>query len=218
MLNWLLHEEPLSPEDEIALSVLDHLLMGTPPAPPRPHHHHSHTSPGRPLSHQPWAPSHPHKRHARRAGTPTSTLYKPMIESGLGAAIMGGGVSDELKQATFSIGLKGVKPDDVPKVEELATSTLAQAVADGFEDDAIEASLNTIEFSLREFNTVRTTWMHGPPTRRPPISSHQPLARIPVVRVASPRGFRSCSASCRAGCTAAGTLPTPCASRSRSPT
>merc|ERR1719424_2164180 len=59
---------------------------------------------------------------------------------------MGGGLSDELKQATFSIGLKGVKPEDVPKVEALAVSTL-------FEADAIEASLNTIEFSLREFNT-----------------------------------------------------------------
>merc|ERR1719502_2663258 len=76
-----------------------------------------------------------------------------MIESGLGTALMGGGLSDELKQATFSIGLKGVKKEDVPKVEELATSTLAKAVADGFEEDAIEASLNTIEFSLREFNT-----------------------------------------------------------------
>ena len=52
-------------------------------------------------------------------GTPTSTLYKPMIESGLGAAIVGGGLSNELKQATFSIGLKGVQPDDVQKVEQL---------------------------------------------------------------------------------------------------
>ena len=76
----------LSSEDELALGVLDHLLMGT----------------------------------------PTSALYKPIIESGLGAAVMGGGVSDELKQATFSIGLKGVKAEDVPKVEELALSTLKQ--------------------------------------------------------------------------------------------
>ena len=80
MMSWLLHEQPLSPEDELALGVLDHLLMGT----------------------------------------PTSTLYKPMIESGLGAAVMGGGVSDELKQATFSVGLKGIKADDVPKVEARA--------------------------------------------------------------------------------------------------
>ena len=77
-------------------------------------------------------------------GTPTSTLYKPMIESGLGAAIMGGGVSDELKQATFSIGLKGVKADDVPKVEDLAMSTLKAAAADGFDADALaQAMLDT---------------------------------------------------------------------------
>jgi len=34
-------------------------------------------------------------------GTRTSVLYKAMAESGLGAAVVGGGVSDELKQATF---------------------------------------------------------------------------------------------------------------------
>ena len=33
MLSWLLHEEALSAEDELALGVLDHLLMGTPPPP-----------------------------------------------------------------------------------------------------------------------------------------------------------------------------------------
>ena len=67
-----------------------------------------------------------------------------MTESRLGESIMGGGLSDELKQATFSIGLKGVKPEDVPKVEELAISTLARAAAEGFPEDAIEASLNTV--------------------------------------------------------------------------
>merc|ERR1719506_3166765 len=86
-------------------------------------------------------------------GTPTSTLYKPMIESGLGASLVGGGLSDELKQATFSVGLKGVKAEDVGAVETLAMETLQQATKDGFEADAVEASLNTIEFSLREFNT-----------------------------------------------------------------
>ena len=40
-----------------------------------------------------------------------------MMESGLGAALMGRGLADELKQATFSIGLKGVAKEDVPKVE-----------------------------------------------------------------------------------------------------
>ena len=30
MLNWLVHEEPLEQEEELALGILDHLLMGTP--------------------------------------------------------------------------------------------------------------------------------------------------------------------------------------------
>jgi len=113
MVNWLLNEEPLSSVDELALGVLDHLLMGT----------------------------------------RTSVLYKAMLESGLGAAILGGGVSDELKQATFSIGLKGVRAADTAAVEQLAIDTLANVAATGFDQEAIEASMNTIEFQLREMNT-----------------------------------------------------------------
>ena len=151
LLNWLMHEEPMSDQDEIALSVLDHLLMGT----------------------------------------PTSALYKPMIESGLGSAIMGGGVSDELKQATFSIGLKGVKPEDVPAVEQLAISTLAQVASEGFEADAVEASLNTVEFRLREFNTggfpkglslmlgMMPNWLYDKgPTPTDALRFEQPLAKL----------------------------------------
>merc|ERR1719149_511136 len=113
MLNWLLNEKPLSPVDELALTVLDELLMGT----------------------------------------RTATLYKAMAESGLGAAVVGGGVSDELKQATFSVGLKGGAKEDVPKVEALALETLAAAAKDGFDADAVEAAVNTLEFQLREMNT-----------------------------------------------------------------
>merc|ERR1719424_1457850 len=103
---------------------------------------------------------------------------------------MGGGLSDELKQATFSIGLKGVKPDDVPKVEELAVSTLKEAASEGFEADAIEASLNTIEFSLREFNTggfprglsvmlaVMPRWLYGRGSPADALRFEEPLAKL----------------------------------------
>lgn len=37
-------------------------------------------------------------------------------DSGLGAAPIGGGVDDELKQPIFSVGLKGVDPVDADKV------------------------------------------------------------------------------------------------------
>lgn len=86
-------------------------------------------------------------------GTPASPLRKILLESGLGDAIVGGGMEDELLQPQFSIGLKGVSDDDIHKVEELIISTLKSLAEEGFDSEAVEASMNTIEFSLRENNT-----------------------------------------------------------------
>ncbi|KAK9162976.1 hypothetical protein Syun_003878 [Stephania yunnanensis] len=86
-------------------------------------------------------------------GTPASPLRRVLLESSLGEAIVGGGIEDELLQPQFSVGLKGVFEDDIQKVEELIMSNLQKLVEEGFDPEAIEASLNTIEFSLRENNT-----------------------------------------------------------------
>jgi len=86
-------------------------------------------------------------------GTTSSILRKTLMESGLGDAVTGGGLSDELLQATFSVGLKGVQPDKVNEVEELILKTLEKVSKEGFTDDDIASSLNTIEFQMREFNT-----------------------------------------------------------------
>uniref|UniRef100_A0ACD5YT98 Uncharacterized protein n=1 Tax=Avena sativa TaxID=4498 RepID=A0ACD5YT98_AVESA len=111
--NWLLSEEPLDVETELALGFLDHLLLGTPASP----------------------------------------LRRILLESGLGEAIVGGGVEDELLQPQFSIGLKGVSEENIEKVEELVMQILKNLVEEGFASEAVEASMNTIEFSLRENNT-----------------------------------------------------------------
>ncbi|KAJ4716340.1 presequence protease 1, chloroplastic/mitochondrial-like [Melia azedarach] len=86
-------------------------------------------------------------------GTPASPLRKILLESGLGDAIVGGGIEDELLQPQFSIGLKNVSEDDIQKVEELIMNTLKKLADEGFDSNAVEASMNTIEFSLRENNT-----------------------------------------------------------------
>lgn len=86
-------------------------------------------------------------------GTPASPLRRILLESGLGDAIVGGGIEDELLQPQFSIGLKGVYANDIQKVEELIMNTLKKLSEEGFDSDAVEASMNTIEFSLRENNT-----------------------------------------------------------------
>eukprot|EP00978_Attheya_sp_CCMP212_P002284 scaffold4708_cov55-Attheya_sp.AAC.1 len=113
MVNWLLNDKPVTPFEDLSISVLDHLLMGT----------------------------------------SSSILYKTLMESGLGAAITGGGLSDELLQATFSVGLKGIEPEKTKDVEALILETLKKAGEEGFTEDAIASTMNTIEFQMREFNT-----------------------------------------------------------------
>lgn len=79
-----------------------------------------------------------------------------MTESQLGESVTGGGLSDELLQSTFSVGLKGVKEEDVGKVEELVLATMTKLAEVGFEQDAIQAALNTMEFRLRENQSNRS--------------------------------------------------------------
>jgi Zn-dependent M16 (insulinase) family peptidase len=83
-------------------------------------------------------------------GTSTSVLRKALTESALGESVLGGGLSDELLQSTFSIGLKGVHQQDVDKVEALVIATLEGLVATGFDQGDVQAAMNTFEFDLRE--------------------------------------------------------------------
>ena len=46
----------------------------------------------------------------------TDLWRKALTDSGLGSEVIGGGLSDELSQATYAAGLKGVKPEDADKV------------------------------------------------------------------------------------------------------
>ena len=128
-----------------------------------------------------------------------SLALQALNDSGLGAAVIGGGIDDELKQPIFGLGLKGVDPANVdkvgmwmdgeekggtgegsrplchpallkslihcrhakdsparsspPQVESLILSQLEALAATGFSASAVEAAVNSIEFSLRENNT-----------------------------------------------------------------
>jgi Zn-dependent M16 (insulinase) family peptidase len=67
----------------------------------------------------------------------------------LGESVIGG-TSDELLQATFSVGLKGIQKGKNKEVEDLILESLTRLANDGFHEDAIRASVNTIEFRLRK--------------------------------------------------------------------
>lgn len=85
--------------------------------------------------------------------TQASPLRKILLDAGLGEDLTGGGLSTGLRQMTFAVGMKGIRPADADKVEQLIIETLTKLAADGFEPEMIEAGLNTIEFHLRENNT-----------------------------------------------------------------
>jgi presequence protease len=86
-------------------------------------------------------------------GTSAAPLKKALNDSRLGSALVGGGIDDELKQPIFCVGLKGVEPADADKVQALVLDKLAELEKEGFSASAVEAAINTIEFSLRENNT-----------------------------------------------------------------
>ncbi len=85
--------------------------------------------------------------------TPASPLRKALIDSGLGEQLTGGGLSNYLRQMSFSVGLKGIDLAQAEAVETLILTTLQQIAAEGLEPEMVEAAVNTIEFSLRENNT-----------------------------------------------------------------
>jgi Zn-dependent M16 (insulinase) family peptidase len=103
--------------------------------------------------------------------TPASPLKRALIESGLGEDVTGD-FEDHLRQTMFSAGLKGIQPGNQDKVEKLILETLARLVHEGIDPQTIAASMNTIEFLLREQNTGRfprglklmlgslTTWLY----------------------------------------------------------
>ena len=133
-------------------------------------------------------------------GIPASPLRKALIDSGLGEDIIGGGLDDSLRQLTFATGLKGVQPANTNKVADLIFATLRDLVANGIDPDTIAASVNTIEFQLREQNfghfprgvvvmiRVLTTWLHGH-SPFDAIAFEAPLAALKAQLEANPRYF-----------------------------
>ncbi len=86
-------------------------------------------------------------------GTSTAPLRKALIDSGLGDDLAGGGIEFDLRQKTFSVGLRGLHEANAEQVFSIISKTLQHLAAEGFSNDAIQAALTTIEFSLRENNS-----------------------------------------------------------------
>ncbi len=120
--------------------------------------------------------------------TPASPLKKALTDSGLGEDVTGG-YTEDLRQGNFSAGMQGVETANLPKVQDVIEATLKRLAVEGVDPDTVAASLNTIEFRLREQNTGRfprglflmlnalSTWLYdGDPVAA--IAFEEPLAAI----------------------------------------
>jgi Zn-dependent M16 (insulinase) family peptidase len=80
-----------------------------------------------------------------------SPLMRALVESGLGEDICPlSGMDDELRESIFAAGLRGVVPEDAPKVEALILEELGRIAKEGFPPEELEAALLSMEFSQLE--------------------------------------------------------------------
>lgn len=104
--------------------------------------------------------------------TPAAPLKKALLESGLGKDVFGQYIGSVL-QTPFSVVLKNSNEDRKDEFEEVVFDTLHDLVENGIDKKLIEASINSMEFTLREadyqgypkglFYAMKSlsTWLHG---------------------------------------------------------
>lgn len=130
----------------------------------------------------------------------SAPLRKKLIDSGLGEDLIGGGLDPDKRQMSFSVGLRGVKLENVDKAEERILEALREIVEEGVDPAHIEATVNTYEFGVREQNTgsyprgiylfiaALTTWLYdGDPLA--PLAFEAPLAAVKQEIADNPRFF-----------------------------
>ncbi|MCC7117336.1 MAG: insulinase family protein [Anaerolineales bacterium] len=133
-------------------------------------------------------------------GTPASPLRKALLDSNLGEDLAGLGLETELRELIFSTGLKGTRAKHAKKIETLIAQTLQTLAQEGLDPELLAASINTLEFHLRENNTgafprgiavmlrALSAWLHdGSPFSL--LTFETPLNEIKTKLAGDPRYF-----------------------------
>ena len=100
-----------------------------------------------------------------------SPLYQALIESGLGPDFSPNtGFDSSGRIGVFSVGLNGVKEDDVPKVKIALQQKLQEIHAQGFDNGKVDGILHQLELALRHktagfgmdlMQRVEPPWFNG---------------------------------------------------------
>ncbi|HEQ70882.1 MAG TPA: peptidase M16, partial [Spirochaetia bacterium] len=90
-------------------------------------------------------------------GNAGSPLRRALVESGWGEDYTSAaGLETELKEMTFTTGLRGTDPDQAKTIEKVVMDTLEGLVRDGLDQRLIDAALHRYEFHAREITGGHT--------------------------------------------------------------
>lgn len=85
---------------------------------------------------------------------PNSPFYKKIIQSGIAPSFAPGtGYDCSFRQGTFTVGVQGIKEEDVPKVEKVIQEVFLIAKEEGFEEKLFETVLHKIELATKMTKT-----------------------------------------------------------------
>ena len=81
---------------------------------------------------------------------PNTPFYKNIIEEGIAPNFCPGyGYDSSTKESTFTIGVQGIKLEDLKTCEKALKDTLEEVVANGFEERFFETILHQQEFNAK---------------------------------------------------------------------
>jgi Zn-dependent M16 (insulinase) family peptidase len=77
-------------------------------------------------------------------------FYQSLIESNLGNNFSPGtGYDDSTRESVFSVGLQGIKEEDIPTINAMIFETLEKVAKEGFSQERIDGALHQIEIRQR---------------------------------------------------------------------
>ncbi|KAI8327793.1 peptidase M16C associated-domain-containing protein [Chlamydoabsidia padenii] len=101
----------------------------------------------------------------------SSPMYKALIDSHIGTTFSSNtGYNGSTRISSFTVGLQGIKGENVDQVEQLIKQVLEQVKVDGFDQNRIEAALHQMElgqkhktarFGLTIMNSITSGWFNG---------------------------------------------------------
>ncbi|XP_076042839.1 presequence protease, mitochondrial [Oratosquilla oratoria] len=83
-------------------------------------------------------------------GGPNAPFYKTLLETQLGSNFSPvAGFDSHTRDTTFTMGLQGVKVDDVKSVLSIIDQTFDQVIEEGFSAERVEAVLHSVELAMK---------------------------------------------------------------------